>query len=306
MAITKKQFQILTDIDLVWNFMVEIYDPAWANGVPAPFFIHAISSTWMTKQYTHLDRFWLEDGRVVAFVYHEDPADTVMFSLRPGYEFLADEMVAYAAAAFPKGEHGVSFNIFGSQTAILSAAERAGYRKEYEYADLLFDMEHRALAYALPEGFYFVKPEDVDPLKITDLTWKGFGHEETRGPLKDWDRLDVGPEWSAAKSYQDNLATIVAPPPHSTPEYDLIIANEAGEYVCLSGMYWVPENHLAYMEPLCTAPEYRGRGLAAAALTEHYRRFKPLGARLMTGGDNPFYQKIGYDQEVLWTHWIRE
>ena len=66
------------------------------------------------------------------------------------------------------------------------------------------------------DGFYFVNPADVDPVKITDLTWKGFGHEESRGQLKDWDRLDLSPEWSAAKAYQDNLATIIAPPPIST------------------------------------------------------------------------------------------
>ncbi len=36
-------------------------------------------------------------------------------------------------------------------------------------------------------------------------------------------------------------------------------------------------NGIAYLEPLCTIPEYRGRGLAAAALSEIYRRTKKLG-----------------------------
>ena len=46
--------------------------------------------------------------------------------------------------------------------------------------------------------------------------------------------------------------------------------NEAGEYVCYAGLWWVPENKLAYMEPLCTVPEYRHMGLASAALSEIY------------------------------------
>lgn len=65
---------------------------------------------------------------------------------------------------------------------------------------------------------------------------------------------------------------VMAPPPHSTFEYNIIIANENEEYVCFSGMWWVPKNKLAYMEPLCAIPEYQHRGLASVALTKHYQR----------------------------------
>mgnify|MGYP003303238733 FL=1 len=68
-------------------------------------------------------------------------------------------------------------------------------------------------------------------------------------------------------------------------------------------MWWVPENGLAYMEPLCTIPEYQHKGLAAAALTEHYRRFKKMGGKLLTGGGSEFYKKIGYDvEEYSWVY----
>ena len=66
----------------------------------------------------------------------------------------------------------------------------------------------------------------------------------------------------------------------------MAIADESGEYVCYAGMWWTPENHLAYMEPLCTIPEYRHKGLAAA-LSEMYRRTKALGATYMTA---PFFE----------------
>jgi len=51
------------------------------------------------------------------------------------------------------------------------------------------------------------------------------------------------------------------------------------------------------MEPLCTIPEYRHKGLAAAALSVHYRKMKELGAACMTGGGNEFYRKIGYNRK---------
>lgn len=85
----------------------------------------------------------------------------------------------------------------------------------------------------------------------------------------------------------------------------MAIADESGEYVCYAGMWWTPENHLAYMEPLCTIPGYRHKGLAAA-LSEMYRRTKALGATYMTGGENRFYQKNGYQNVVKWTFWQKE
>ncbi len=91
--------------------------------------------------------------------------------------------------------------------------------------------------------------------------------------------------------------------PHTTPSLAVAVENDRREYVCFAGMWWTPENHLAYMEPLCTVPQYRRKGLAAAALSELYRRMKPLGATHMTGGGNPFYEKIGSEPCIGWTFW---
>lgn len=78
----------------------------------------------------------------------------------------------------------------------------------------------------------------------------------------------------------------------------MIIANEQEEYVCFSGMWWVPQNKLAYVESLCTIPEYRKKGLAAAAFSKHYSKLEPLGAEIMTGDGDGFYYKIGYEDGI--------
>ena len=46
--------------------------------------------------------------------------------------------------------------------------------------------------------------------------------------------------------------------------------------------------------------------LAAAALSQHYHRMKALGATHMTGGGDPFYEKLGYGKGIHWTFWKRE
>lgn len=302
MNIKTKQFQILTDINLVWNFMTDIYDPYFANGVAAPFFEYALTSKWMDKEYLHLNRFWMAGDIVVGFVFTEAVVTSVFFNLRPGYEGLADEMVEYAQNSFPDLGGERELVIFSGQEALIRAAEKEGYKVSYENADFLFDFRKSGLSYDLPEGFHFVDPFKCDLLKLAKCTWNGFNAEEL-GPFKNWNIPDSETPWNPHKAYTGVVNSAVAPPPHATHEYNVIIADENEDYVCFSGMWWVPENKLAYMEPLCTVPEYRRRGLAAAALTQHYRRLKVLGAEYMTGGGDDFYRKVGYGEGIHWLHW---
>ena len=66
-----KQFQILTDINLIWDFMVDIYGRNFSNGVAAPFYEYAITSTWMDISYQYLNRIWFDGDKVVAFVFKD-------------------------------------------------------------------------------------------------------------------------------------------------------------------------------------------------------------------------------------------
>lgn len=287
--ITTRQFSVLGDCGKIYQFMLDIYERDWRNGVAAPFFEYAFSSFsyWMDISYSYKDRIWEDNGEIVAFCFYENPVTDIYFSLKPGYEELAPEMIAYADGYMPKKDGKNQLTLFGEQTALINAAKELGYRQVYEINDMQFDFED-VLDYPLPEGFHFVKPEEYDMDKISKCCWKGFDHEETEGA---WDH----------QYEQNNYQIQVAP--HATTELDVIIADEQGEYACFAGMWWVPQNKLAYMEPLCTIPEYRNRGLAAAALSEMYRKTKKLGATHMTGGTNEFYKKISYKPAVKWTYW---
>ena len=301
MAITTKQFQILSDINLAWDFLVETYDWKNASGRPAPFFEYALTATWMDSSYSFLDRFWFDGDKVVAFAYYEAPVTDIYFNVRKGYEFLADELIEYAVTTMPHFNGEQQFVFSDGQQFLKDAAAKHGFKQVYEYEDMIFDFKNE-LNYELPEGYHFVDHKDIDIVKCSKLCWYGFGHGE-RGEFTGWDKYDDSLEWTPAKSHKDGWASFMSPTPHETPQYNIIIADENEEYVCFSGMWWVPQNHLAYMEPLCTHPDYRKRGLAAAALTKHYRTLKPLGATHMTGGDDEFYKKIGYGKGYHWTIW---
>lgn len=280
--ITSRPYRVLADHMAVYQFMLDIYERDWRNGVPAPFWEYALSSGWMDKSYTHRYRLWLDSERIVAFCFTENPVSDVYFSLRPGYEALALEMISYAASDMPQpnGQHRLV--LFGAQKALTEAARQAGYRQTGGWSERVLSFD-RPLDHSLPEGYRFA-PHPHDPAKISKCCWYGF---ENDGP------------WHG--SGESVLHIMCAP--HATPEYDVAIEDKTGEYVCFAGMWWVPENRLAYLEPLCTLPEHRRKSLAAAAMSELYRQLAPLGATHMTGGGDAFYAALGFEPLVEWQFW---
>ena len=64
MNITTKQFQILTDVNLVWDFLTEIYDRETGSGVAAPFC--ELDNT--DSQRFHRAVGFEEANRIVAYV----------------------------------------------------------------------------------------------------------------------------------------------------------------------------------------------------------------------------------------------
>lgn len=292
-----KQFQILSDAALAWDLMADVFSPDAKNGPFAPFFEYALNSSWLNKDYLHLNRFWLDGDRPVAFVFYENPASQLHFALRPGYEALADDMIAYAETAFPDGSEPKELELYAGQSALIRAAEKRGWRAARVEPWRIFDFRTGRLDYPLPEGYRFIDVRQADPLKTARCLWEGFNSEEL-GPFEGWDVPARNGGSSPYELYRDVLKSTVSPPPHATYEDEVIIADEKGRYVCFSGMWWVEKNRLAYMEPLCTVPDCRGIGLAAAALSQHDRRLRPRGAVMMTGGGNPFYKKIGFQREI--------
>ena len=115
MNITTKQFQIFTDIDLVWEFLVDVYEEGSDRGVAAPFFEHAIKASWMDSSYSYLDRLWFDGDKVVAFVFYEAPVTDIYFIVRRGYEFLADELIDYAVTTMPDFDNNQQLILFGGQ-----------------------------------------------------------------------------------------------------------------------------------------------------------------------------------------------
>lgn len=168
-TITTRPFRVLADCEKIYQFLLKLYERDWRNGVPAPFLEYAYNSfaDWMDISYSYKNRIWMCDGEIVAFCFYENPVTDIYFCLNPEYEALAPEMVAYADQTMPLNHDGIQLVLFGGQDALMHAAQQMGYHQESEHWDMQYDFAKK-LDYALPAGFHFVSPQDMDLSKIKE------------------------------------------------------------------------------------------------------------------------------------------
>lgn len=282
--IIKRPYRRLVDFMKVYQFMIDNYSVDWKSGAPATFFEYSQMLYWTDNSQSHRNAIWEDNGNVVAFCFYESQIGKAFLSLNDEYENLIPDMIKHAEQRLSKDDGSLELVIYLSQKRVVEVAKNMGYEKVSEWREGVYDFSKGTLNYQLPEGFSFEEPGKFDMKKMIEASWRGFDH-------------DTEPEGGVERGY--NLISA----PHATPELNVIVKNPKGEYVCYAGMWMVPENNLAYLEPLCTVPEYRRMGLAAAALSELSRRTESLGATHMTGGNNDFYFAIGYEPIVKCSAW---
>lgn len=285
--IIKRPYRFLCDFTKIYNFMIDNFSINNKNGCAPTFFEYAQVMHWTEKTQNHRFAIWEDNDSVVAFCWYLDKVGQAYFNLKPGYEFLVEDMLKHAEDRLKDAEGKLELFIFSEQSKIFEYVKNQGYKKIWEGNEGIYDFNDGPLTYELPEGYSFEIPGHFDCKKRIEASWRGFDNTG---------ELDGGIE----REYHLFAA------PNATPNLDVIVKDKNAEYVCCVGIWWVPQIKLAYLEPLSTVPEHRHKGLAAAALSELYRRTSALGARYMTGGGNEFYFKIGYKPLITKTVWSKE
>lgn len=209
-----------------------------------------------------------------------------LLALRPGYERLIDELIDYSEASLCAPDKPTAFWMCSTQTAIRERLGERGYSIASSWRMKVYDYAKGAISYSLPEDYRFLDNarETVDLVKLYRCTWRGFDHGDTPD-----DNVDDKAHSAAA--------------PHLRSELPVIVVNDADDYVCYAGMWAVERIGLAYLEPLCTVPDCRKKGIAAAALAELQRRTSALGCTHLTGGSNEFYTRLGFDVAYVEEIW---
>ena len=78
--------------------------------------------------------------------------------------------------------------------------------------------------------------------------------------------------------------------------------NQSGENVAYCCLWYNEKTDYAYVEPVCTIPSYRGKGVAKALIYEALNRVKKLGAKqAYVISDMDFYKRLGFENDVHFT-----
>ncbi len=220
--------------------------------------------------------WWAEEKVVGAAIYDMYFGEAFCGAL-PAYAALVPEILDYACREL-KDESGLAVAINRENTAEIRAAEQAGF-EPIEQSETVMELSlDRPFSPTLPEGFTLREMDQIaDREALEWLFWQGFDHGDDREAFE----RSLSPEPHVRRHFNKALCLSAAAP--------------SGEPVSHCSLWFHPDTDYAYVEPVCTVPGYRGKGIAAALLSEAFSRAKALGARkAYVISDLPFYEKLGF------------
>ena len=299
MSTSVRAYEIPNDYDLVDQFLVEVYDPddrlvTW------------LQSRW---EYMHshpyvenvdLERIGIavdDDGSVVGVVHPEHSPALCYFQVRPGRSDVKAMLIDWAESQLGGWSAGLERNVNGffvddTDIELRRILSDRGYSTLSDWGEYHARMR---LDLAPPEtpmqvGFRLQSLADENDLaKVNRVLWRGFGHE---GPAPE-DGIVSRARAQQTPNYQKALNIVAVAPD--------------GSYAAYAGIWYVPENEVAYVEPVATDPEFRRMGLGKAAVLEALRRTRELGAEVAwVGSDQAFYLDMGFEVVAHSTLWYRD
>jgi predicted N-acetyltransferase YhbS len=293
-----RSYDSAADFDAVGRFLIEVYEPGQTL------------SNWLQPRWEYMHYHPLiqgvpvdeiaiveEGGEMAGMVHFEHSVPFVYFQTRPGHDHLKPAMFDYAVDHFGGWSRSLERDLLGlyihdSDTTLIELARSHGFTRlpERDEAHSRFLLDRPVVVPPLPDGFRLQSlDEENDLRKINAVLWRGFNHE---GP-------PPGSEIAGREFMQQA--------PNFRKDLTIVAVAPGGDYGSFAGLWVVPENRIAYVEPVATDPKYRRMGLGAAAVLETLRRGADLGAEVAwVGSGQAFYKAIGFTTEFRIELWVRD
>jgi len=278
-----------SDYHRVWDFLNRINQ----DQVTTPNFLWG-RWTWMISRPVDNEDLknkigiWEDDGKIVALATFELAFGAVFISVDRNYRFLLQDIIDYAKESL-SNNGALKIIINDNDKEFQSIAAQNGFRPTQRKETIAKLEINDELSYNLPEGFNMVSMADNwDFYQYDRVMWRGFDHDGEP------EQTDEDIDWRKT----------MLSSPHLVPELTLSVTAPGGKYVSHCGLWHSPDNSYAYVEPVATDPEYRGMGLAKAAIYETVLRAKKLGAKeAYVGSSQQFYYNIGFRPHITETWW---
>ena len=232
---------------------------------------------------------WWSDGKVVGAAIYDMYYGEAFCAALPEYEALYPEILDYAYREL-KDDSGLAVAINQENAAEIQAVLQAGFERIDQKETIMELSLDRDFPSALPDGLGLREMDQIaDRDALEWLFWQGFDHGDDRDVFER--SLDHVPH--ARRHFKKALCLSAADP--------------SGEPVSHCSLWFHPNTDYAYVEPVCTIPDYRGKGIAAALLSEALNRTKKLGAKeAYVISDLPFYEKLGFEKTQHYSFYRKE
>jgi len=299
MKTNHRQYAGQADYEAIGDFLISLYQPDSSDG-------NWFQPTWEYMHgHSYLDassldriRIWEDNGEIVAVANYESRLGEGFFQVKPGYEGLKPEMLEYAEEALAgtnnEGKRYLNAFVNDIDPEFTALVKARGYTLKREWSRPMskFVIPHPFPEITLPKGFRLAsQADDNDLYKYNRVMWRGFNHEGP--PPEDAESIEGRRKGQLTPSYRLELKIVVVAPD--------------GNFVSFCGMWHDKVNHIAYVEPVATDPDYRRMGLGRAAVWEGIRRCGAEGATVAyVGSDQVFYHAIGFET-LYYSHcWVKE
>lgn len=240
-----------------------------------------------------------EDDNIIGVtcIEHPDPRDRgygeIFVQRHPKHVELLEEMLLFGETHYVNPEMNRVFTwAYGDDADLIAVLKARGFERKEESVQHHLEYTFGELpSLELPEGFRLLSiAEENDIERRREIFGRGFNHEDPK-------------EWPSAFSYRE-----LQKAPDYRKEHDLFIVAPDSTYATCCIVWYDEVNRVGHLEPLGTHPDYRRMGLATQIQFEGMRRLQALGATRMpmTGGFEPFYRAIRFEEQRAQHPWIRQ
>ena len=233
---------------------------------------------------------WLDGDRIVGAAIYDMYFGEAFCGALPEAEDLYPEILDYAWREL-KDDAGLGIAACDDNEKEIAALKAAGFEPAEQTETVMTAELAEPYPVRLPAGLHLTEPDPVkDGAALQWLFWQGFDHGDDR---EEFERQNDPAPAKARK--------------HLKPELGLAAADPAGNLTAFCCLWYKEDTDYAYVEPVCTVPAWRKKGVAKALLSEAMNRAAALGAKkAYVISDKVFYEKTGFRKEYHYTFYWKK
>lgn len=213
-----------------------------------------------------------DDQQLIGMLMTEDEKDI--------YYFVTDnKAVKFEIIKYLKHVPSASLMVEDSDLEMIHLMDQYAWLKT-DYTEHMARLTTSNISYDISSEYQLLCFSDTyDVRKHHTCLWKGFNHEG----LPPMDQADLDDRQRQIES------------PHFKNRYAYAVAYQ-DEYVAYTSIWYEKGTKIAMIEPVCTVPNHRSKGLATATISKCVDAVIKDGAKhIIVGSNQEFYKAIGFE-----------